>query len=61
MDAYAVRGLLIGICAALTAACIVLPYLLGVPPRTAREWAYLVATVTFILWLLAGFVLVQAQ
>ena len=61
MDAFAVHRLLVGICAAPVAACVVLPYLLGVPPRTAREWAYLVATVTVILWLLTGFVFLRAD
>ncbi len=36
----------------LTAVCIGAPYLLGVPPRTRRHWAYLAITIAFLAWVL---------
>ena len=32
--------------------CVVTPYLLGVRPRTRREWTYLAVTIAFLVWLL---------
>jgi hypothetical protein len=37
---------------ALTAACIVGPYVLGVRPRTEREWMYIAVAIAFIVWIL---------
>lgn len=36
--------------------CMLGPYLLGVPPRTGRDWFCLGLTIGFLTWLLAGFV-----
>jgi hypothetical protein len=55
MSAEALHRLLWGIAAALIAASVVLPYLLRVPPRTARDRRYIVATLMFIAVLLGGF------
>jgi hypothetical protein len=30
------------------------PYVLGVRPRSARQWRYVSATVAFLTWLLLG-------
>jgi hypothetical protein len=40
----------------LVVACVVLPYLLGVPPRSPREWRLMAITIAFLTWLLLGFV-----
>ena len=55
MAAEALHRLLYGICAAPIAAIVGLPYLLRVPPRTARDRRYIVATLTFLAVLLGGF------
>lgn len=36
----------------LTAICIAGPYLLGIRPRTRRQWLYLAVTVAFLAWIL---------
>jgi hypothetical protein len=36
----------------LTAICIVAPYLLGVRPRTRRQWLYGTLTLAFLAWML---------
>ena len=36
----------------LTATCVVAPYLLGVRPRTRRQWMYLAVTLAFLAWIL---------
>ena len=38
----------------LTAACVVAPYLLGVRPRTRRQWMYLAVTLAFLAYPLAA-------
>jgi hypothetical protein len=39
---------------ALLVLCVVLPYLLGVPPRRPRDWRYVLLTLGFLMWLLLG-------
>jgi hypothetical protein len=34
---------------------LVVPYLAGVPPRSRRQWRYLLVTIAFLTWLLLGF------
>jgi len=36
----------------LTAVCVAGPYLLGVRPRTRRQWLYLAVAVAFLAWIL---------
>jgi hypothetical protein len=36
----------------LTAACFAGPYLLGVRPKTPRDWLYIAITIAFLAWLL---------
>ena len=36
----------------LLAVCIVGPYLLGVRPKTRREWTYVAMTIAFLAWVL---------
>ena len=36
----------------LAGACIVLPYILGVRPKTRRDWVYLALTIAFLAWIL---------
>jgi len=45
---------------ALLTGCVVLPYLLGMRPRRPSDWRYIAATVTFLTWLLAGFVFLRS-
>jgi hypothetical protein len=33
--------------------CVIGPYLLGVRPRTRRQWSYLAITLAFLAWVLA--------
>ncbi len=44
----------------LTVVCVAGPYLLGVRPRTRRDWLWLMVTEAFITWLLAGFVFLRS-
>ena len=37
---------------ALAAVAVVAPYLLGVRPRTPRQWLYIAITIAFLAWLL---------
>jgi hypothetical protein len=60
MSAGAVQTLLFGTCFSLLAASIALPYALGAPPRTRRDWLYIRMTVTFVVWLLAGFLFLRS-
>jgi len=32
--------------------CVAAPYLLGVRPRSAREWLYVAITLAFLAWVL---------
>lgn len=48
-------------CALLVVACIVAPYLFGVPPRRRRDWAALTGAIAFLLWLLGGFGSVRSR
>ena len=36
----------------LAGVCIVGPYVLGVRPRTRRDWVYLALTIAFLAWVL---------
>jgi len=36
----------------LAGACIVGPYILGVGPKTWRDWVYLALTIAFLAWIL---------
>ena len=36
----------------LAGACIVGPYILGVRPKTRRDWVYLALTIAFLAWIL---------
>jgi hypothetical protein len=36
----------------LTGLCVVGPYVLRVPPKTRRHWAYIVTTLIFVWWIL---------
>ena len=36
----------------LTAICVAGPYVLGVRPRTRRQWFYLTVTLAFLAWIL---------
>jgi hypothetical protein len=36
----------------LLAICIAGPYLLGVRPKTRREWTYIAITIAFVAWIL---------
>lgn len=36
----------------LVAVCIVGPYVLGVRPKTSRQWLYIAITIAFIAWVL---------
>jgi hypothetical protein len=36
----------------LACVCIAGPYLLGVRPRTGRQWRYVAATLAFLAWVL---------
>jgi hypothetical protein len=47
--------------AVLLIVCVVAPYLLGVPPRSRRDWMLLVATVAFLAWLLVGLTSLRAE
>jgi hypothetical protein len=38
--------------AALAIVCVAGPYLLGVPPRTRRQWVYLAVAIAFLAWVL---------
>ena len=38
----------------LLAACIATPYLLGVRPRSRRDWFALAIAIAFLMWLLLG-------
>ena len=40
--------------AVLLLVCMIAPYLLGVPPRSRRDWMWLVGTIAFLAWLLLG-------
>jgi hypothetical protein len=40
---------------ALLILCVLLPYLLGVRPRQARDWRHLTIAIAFLTWLLLGF------
>jgi hypothetical protein len=48
-------------CIVLVSSCIVVPYLLGTPPRRRRDWRLLTATIAFLTWLLAGFGSVRSR
>ena len=39
----------------LVTACILLPYLLRVPPHRRKDWTALAFTIGFLTWLLLGF------
>jgi hypothetical protein len=45
----------------LVISCVVLPYLLGTPPRRRRDWILLTVTIAFLTWLLAGFGSVRSR
>ena len=45
----------------LTAACLVGPYLLGVPPRARRQWVYIAITIAFIAWILPLMAALRSQ
>ena len=36
----------------LAAACLVGPYVAGVPPRTRRQWRYIAITIALLAWVL---------
>jgi len=36
----------------LLAVCIVGPYVLGVRPRTKRQWTFIAVTIAFVAWVL---------
>ena len=36
----------------LASVCLFGPYVLGVRPKTRREWLYLMVTIAFLAWLL---------
>jgi hypothetical protein len=45
----------------LLAVCVLAPYLLGVRPRTKRDWVYLALTIAFLAWLLPLMVSVRSR
>jgi hypothetical protein len=47
-------------CILLVACCMVAPYLLGIGPKTRRDWLLVTAAITFLTWLLGGFASVRA-
>jgi hypothetical protein len=38
--------------AILVGVCVLGPYVLGVPPRTRRQWLWIAITIAFLAWLL---------
>ena len=44
----------------LVGVCVVAPYIIGVRPRTRRDWFLITGTVMFLTWLLGGVVSVRA-
>src|SRR5438552_7427701 len=54
------EALLLACYVALIVACVLLPYVFGLRPRQRRDWNYITATLTFLTWLLAGFVFLRS-
>jgi hypothetical protein len=48
-------------CIFLVACCMLAPYLLGVRPKTRRDWILITAAITFLTWLLGGLTSVRAS
>jgi hypothetical protein len=40
---------------ALTSLVVLAPYVVGVRPRSRREWQWIVLTLAFLFWMLGGF------
>jgi hypothetical protein len=45
----------------LTGACIAAPYVLGVRPRTRRDWVCLTLTLAFLAWILPLMISVRSR
>jgi hypothetical protein len=46
---------------ALVGGVIALPYVFLSPPRSRREWRWVVAVLMFLIWLLAGLQVLRAE
>ena len=45
----------------LTGVCLVGPYVLGVRPRTERQWLYIALTIAFLAWVLGFMVSLRSR